>query len=145
MAALGDKDRPVRRGRRRGHSVLVRNHEVNGPVGAFGAQLRHLRGACRWAGPSRADPHRHHDQSHRDTGHLRGRRPGQLLRGLTKHGEILDTAVNNIANRTDDEFAGATFSPDHETLYCNIQASSGLTFAIWGPWEGRLLTAPRPL
>lgn len=36
MAAFGDDDRPVRRGRRRGHSVLVRNHEINGPVGAFG-------------------------------------------------------------------------------------------------------------
>ena len=38
--------------------------------------------------------------------------------------------------RFDDEFAGATFSPDGETLFVNIQAA-GMTFAIWGPW-GRL-------
>jgi len=35
MAAFRDDDRPVRRDRRRGPTVLVRN-EVNGPVGAFG-------------------------------------------------------------------------------------------------------------
>jgi secreted PhoX family phosphatase len=34
-----------------------------------------------------------------------------------------------------DEFAGSTFSPDGRTLYVNIQASNGMTFAIWGPWE----------
>ncbi|HEX6254230.1 MAG TPA: alkaline phosphatase PhoX [Euzebyales bacterium] len=61
---------------------------------------------------------------------------GNFLRGLTRQGQIFDFAKNNIAGRTDDEFAGATFSPDHETLFCNIQASSGLTFAIWGPWGG---------
>jgi uncharacterized protein len=38
-------------------------------------------------------------------------------------------------NRTNDEFAGSTFSPDGQTLYVNIQASNGMTFAIWGPWE----------
>jgi len=59
---------------------------------------------------------------------------GNFLRGLTKRGQIFDFAKNNIENPTDDELAGATFSPDHERLYCNIQASSGLTFAIWGPW-----------
>lgn len=34
-----------------------------------------------------------------------------------------------------DEFAGATFGPGGKVLYVNIQASSGLTFAIWGPWK----------
>jgi secreted PhoX family phosphatase len=33
-----------------------------------------------------------------------------------------------------DEFAGSTFSPDGGTLFVNIQASAGMTFAIWGPW-----------
>ena len=34
-----------------------------------------------------------------------------------------------------EEFAGATFSPDGKVLFVNIQASAGVTFAIWGPWE----------
>jgi secreted PhoX family phosphatase len=34
----------------------------------------------------------------------------------------------------DVEFAGATFSPDGQTLFANIQGP-GLTLAIWGPWE----------
>ena len=29
--------------------------------------------------------------------------------------------------------AGSTFSPDGRTLYVNIQASNGMTVAIWGP------------
>lgn len=61
-------------------------------------------------------------------------RDGNFLRGLSTDGRIFDFAKNAIAGRTDDEFAGATFSPDFHTLYVNIQASSGLTFAIWGPW-----------
>jgi secreted PhoX family phosphatase len=36
--------------------------------------------------------------------------------------------------RFGDEFAGSTFSPDGSTLFVNIQASAGMTFAIWGPW-----------
>ena len=37
--------------------------------------------------------------------------------------------------RFNDEFAGSTFSPDGETLFVNIQASRGISYAIWGPWE----------
>jgi uncharacterized protein len=59
---------------------------------------------------------------------------GNYLRGLTPDGEIFDFAKNNIEGRIDDEFAGATFRHDHKTLYVNIQASEGRTFAIWGPW-----------
>jgi secreted PhoX family phosphatase len=54
-----------------------------------------------------------------------------LIRGLTPRGEIFDFA-RNIAN--DSEFAGATFSPDGQTLFVNIQAV-GQTVAIWGPWD----------
>jgi secreted PhoX family phosphatase len=36
-----------------------------------------------------------------------------------------------------DEFAGSTFSHDGRTLFVNIQSSSGLSIAIWGPW-GRI-------
>ncbi|HWI42478.1 MAG TPA: alkaline phosphatase PhoX [Nocardioides sp.] len=56
------------------------------------------------------------------------------LRGLTRGGRIFDLALNRMAGRSGDEFAGTTFSPDHRTLFVNIQASRGLTFAIWGPW-----------
>jgi uncharacterized protein len=62
------------------------------------------------------------------------------LRGLTPRGELFDIALNRLvsstgANRFDDEFAGSTFSPDGHTLFVNIQASAGMTFAIWGPWH----------
>ncbi|MEV4617214.1 alkaline phosphatase PhoX [Asanoa sp. NPDC049573] len=62
------------------------------------------------------------------------------LRGLTPHGELFDIAVNRLTSSTgtprfDDEFAGSTFSPDGHTLFVNIQASAGMTFAIWGDWR----------
>jgi secreted PhoX family phosphatase len=62
------------------------------------------------------------------------------LRALTPEGELWNLAWNRLrtrssGDRTDDEFAGSTFSPDGHTLYVNIQASKGMTFAIWGPWE----------
>jgi hypothetical protein len=59
-----------------------------------------------------------------------------MLRGLTPDGRIFDFA-RNIANGS--ELAGATFSPDGQTLFVNIQGSPGqipgATVAIWGPWE----------
>jgi secreted PhoX family phosphatase len=55
----------------------------------------------------------------------------QFLRGLTQQGEIFNFALNVL---NDSEFAGATFSPDGETLFVNLQ-SPGITLAIWGPWE----------
>ncbi|GAA2167155.1 PhoX family protein [Pedococcus bigeumensis] len=62
------------------------------------------------------------------------------IRGLNRGGQLWDIALNRAANangtpRFDDEFAGSTFSPDKSTLFVNIQASAGLTFAIWGPWH----------
>lgn len=57
------------------------------------------------------------------------------IRGLTPQGRISDIALNRMEGRTSDEFAGSTFSPDGSTLFVNIQASRGLTFAIWGPWD----------
>jgi hypothetical protein len=65
-----------------------------------------------------------------------------FLRGLSRHGELSDIALNRLVGsnglpRFGDEFAGATFSPDGHTLFVNIQASRGLTIAIWGPW-GRI-------
>jgi secreted PhoX family phosphatase len=56
------------------------------------------------------------------------------LRGVTPSGEIFDFALNAIPQRMGEEFAGATFAPDGKVLFVNIQASSGTTFAIWGPW-----------
>ncbi len=65
-----------------------------------------------------------------------------FLRGLTPSGELFDIALNRLVSSTGtprfgDEFAGSTFSPDGRTLFVNIQASRGMTFAIWGPW-GRI-------
>jgi len=65
-----------------------------------------------------------------------------FLRGLAPDGELFDIALNRLVSSTGtprfgDEFAGSTFSPDGRTLFVNIQASRGMTFAIWGPW-GRI-------
>ncbi len=62
------------------------------------------------------------------------------LRGLAQNGRLWDIALNRLhsktgAERFGDEFAGSTFSTDGKTLLVNIQASSGMTFAIWGPWQ----------
>jgi secreted PhoX family phosphatase len=54
-----------------------------------------------------------------------------FVRGLSKNGKLWDIALNPTA----DEFAGSTFSPDGHTLFVNIQASRGRSFAIWGPWQ----------
>jgi hypothetical protein len=64
------------------------------------------------------------------------------VRGLTTGGALFNIALNRLVSSTGaprfgDEFAGATFSPDGETLFVNIQASRGISFAIWGPW-GRI-------
>ena len=58
---------------------------------------------------------------------------GNYLRGLTTDGDLFSIARNTIGSGND-EFAGSTFSPDGRTLFVNIQASRGLTFAIWGDW-----------
>jgi secreted PhoX family phosphatase len=51
------------------------------------------------------------------------------VRGLSKNGKLWNIALNP----TNDEFAGSTFSPGGETLFVNIQASAGRTFAMC--WE----------
>jgi secreted PhoX family phosphatase len=57
----------------------------------------------------------------------------QHVRGLTIEGTIFDFARNMVPGHERDEFAGATFSPDGETLFINIQRP-GITLAIWGDW-----------
>ena len=68
------------------------------------------------------------------------------IRGLSRGGQLWDIALNRLVSqrpaedgsfpkRYGDEFAGSTFSPDGHTLFVNIQASRGMTFAIWGPWK----------
>jgi secreted PhoX family phosphatase len=57
------------------------------------------------------------------------------IRGLSRGGQLWDIALNRLAGRTSDEFAGSTFSPDGHTLFVNIQAGRGMSFAIWGRWE----------
>ena len=58
----------------------------------------------------------------------------QWLVGINDEGGTFPFALNPNG---DDEFAGATFSPDGDTLFVNIQGSPALTFAITGPWKGR--------
>ncbi len=58
----------------------------------------------------------------------------QYVRGLTRQGQIFDLAKNILPGFEGREFAGATFSPDGQTLFVNIQ-TPGITLAIWGPWE----------
>jgi secreted PhoX family phosphatase len=68
--------------------------------------------------------------------------PVQYVRGLTRDGRIFDFAANRINSN---EFAGACFSPDGETLFVNVQGDTrrpsggaapvpGYTFAVWGPF-----------
>lgn len=58
------------------------------------------------------------------------------LRGLTTKGTIFDFArLEPIEGDPGAEFAGPTFSPDGHTLYVNVQAHRGMSFAIWGPWD----------
>jgi len=57
------------------------------------------------------------------------------IRGLTQSGDLFNIALNRLAGRFGDEFAGSTFSPNGNTLFVNIQASDGMSFAIWGPWQ----------
>ena len=62
-----------------------------------------------------------------------GEDDNQFLAGITPRGETFPLAHNSLS---DEEFAGACFSPDHRTLFANIQ-EPGVTLAIWGPWHGR--------
>jgi secreted PhoX family phosphatase len=56
------------------------------------------------------------------------------VRILTPNGKIADFAKNIAPGFLAAEFAGATFSPDGQTLFVNIQ-QAGVTLAIWGDWE----------
>jgi secreted PhoX family phosphatase len=56
----------------------------------------------------------------------------QWLVGIAEDGSLFPFAFNAL---NDEEFAGATFSPDGRTLFVNMQGPPGLTFAIWGPWR----------
>jgi secreted PhoX family phosphatase len=77
-------------------------------------------------------------------------RAGERLIGLTLDGETFTFAQNNInltaaqiaaagkkvapGDSRQNEWAGATFSPDGRWLFVNIQ-TPGITFAITGPWH----------
>ncbi len=56
------------------------------------------------------------------------------LRLLDQDGILSNFALNSVPGFTNQEFAGACFSPSGKTLFVNIQ-TPGITFAIWGPWE----------
>jgi secreted PhoX family phosphatase len=58
-----------------------------------------------------------------------------FLRGVTRQGTVFDLARNDLNTS---EFAGATFSPDGQTLFVNLQVP-GITFAITGPFDRGIL------
>jgi uncharacterized protein len=58
----------------------------------------------------------------------------QWLVGITEDGGTFPFALNP---KDDAEFAGATFSPDGDTLFVNIQGEPSVTFAVTGPWRRR--------
>lgn len=62
----------------------------------------------------------------------------QFVRGLTVDGQIFDFALNAVSEDEDKEFCGATFSPDGDVLFVNIQ-TPGVSFAITGPWRNGAL------
>lgn len=59
-----------------------------------------------------------------------------MLRGVTDRGEIFDFAALNSSNTS--ELAGATFSPDGQVLFFNVQ-TPGVTYAVTGPWRSGAL------
>ncbi|MBW5423345.1 DUF839 domain-containing protein [Streptomyces sp. BG9H] len=63
----------------------------------------------------------------------------QHVYGVTRRGDVYAMARNRQNIGTPDnpewgEFAGAAFSPDHDTMYVNCYAP-GTTFAVTGPWH----------
>jgi hypothetical protein len=58
-----------------------------------------------------------------------------FLRGLTRGGTLFNFARNADPAQPSQEFAGARFSPDFNTLFVNIQSGTGYSIAIWGPWH----------
>ena len=59
----------------------------------------------------------------------------QYIDVITKEGKIFKFAKNA---KSSSELAGPTFSPDGTTLFVNIQ-HDGLTLAITGPWDKKLI------
>lgn len=64
----------------------------------------------------------------------------QWVVAVSEDGQVYPLAFNAD---NEEEFAGATFSPDGRTLFVNCQGDMvngegppGRTFAIWGPWHG---------
>ncbi len=64
-----------------------------------------------------------------------------FILALTPDGDLFTFARNADSRQAGQEFAGAVFSPDGETLYVNVQSSpnatrkGGYSVAIWGPWS----------
>lgn len=72
------------------------------------------------------------------------KRDNPALQGITRDGRIFPFCIHEAG----DEWCGATFSPDGQYLFVNLQGSfrgdpndpstyevPGRTFAIWGPWQ----------
>jgi uncharacterized protein len=57
-----------------------------------------------------------------------------FVRILSPEGRIADFAQNILTGYDETEVAGATFSPDGQTLFFNVQ-TPGLTVAVWGDFS----------
>jgi uncharacterized protein DUF839 len=72
----------------------------------------------------------------------------EFLHGLTVDGQIFRFAQNTVVLNGErngitgdfrgSEFAGATYSPDGQWLFFNVQ-TPGITFAVTGPWRNGAL------
>ncbi len=113
----------------------------SGQVWAYHTASRKLRCVFQSSGPMELDLPDNITTSERGTLVVCEDSSGDnYIRGLSKNGKLWDIALNRLRSSTGgerfgDEFAGSTFSPGGETLFVNIQASRGMSFAIWGPWH----------
>jgi len=113
----------------------------SGQVWAYHTRTRRLRLVYESPGPDTLDFPDNVTTSRRGTLILcEDNTEDNYVRGLTRGGQLFDIALNRLVGsngvpRFGDEFAGSTFSPDGGTLFVNIQAARGISYAIWGPWE----------
>ena len=78
-------------------------------------------------------------QHHRRPARLRAglhRRRGRSVAGRHQRRRAAPSRSRSTRTATTSS-PGATFSPDGDTLFVNIQGAPALTFAITGPWKGR--------
>ena len=131
-------------GRRRGGAGTPTDHAATGTAAARSGRTtrRSRRSTCVFQSPGAAVldlPDNITTEQPRHDRHLRRRDRRQLRARADTDGELFDIALNRLrssvtgAPRFGDEFAGATFSPDGDTLFVNIQAARASRSRSGGP------------